>query len=122
MRCRSAIRSDAMCLARRQQPRFRSGPFTALVSQRTGHRHGIAHAGLVRTRGSARVRAGIQLLERAKLVHQIKTEIPAGIEAYLHRRFANQQKNGQWFELTGMMSAPSGDASSCGGSWRMRSA
>jgi hypothetical protein len=55
--------------------------------------------GLSNASGRREYEIGIQLPERLKIVHEIKTDCPEALEKYWHDRFEAKRKNGEWFDL-----------------------
>jgi hypothetical protein len=68
--------------------------FVYLVKSGRFHKIGKSNAF-----GRREYELGLQLPERAKTIHVIRTDDPTGIEAYWHKRFEAKRKNGEWFEL-----------------------
>lgn len=71
--------------------------YLAMLKIDTKKRYKIGKTNLVERRSNE---LSIQLPEKLELVHRIETDDMSGIESYWHKRFADKNTNGEWFDLT----------------------
>jgi Meiotically up-regulated gene 113 len=50
--------------------------------------------------GQRKWEVALQLPERVRVIHEIKTDDPTGIEVYWHNRFKAKKMNEEWFGLS----------------------
>lgn len=104
--CRShAGCQDVLSMCESYVPRVRSETRSAAQEERkigyvyllkSGKFYKVGRSNSV---GRREYEIALQLPERSKKIHEIRTDDPIGIEAYWHKRFEEKRGNGEWFEL-----------------------
>lgn len=97
--------ADILTLAPDTPPRSRERPAARDSAPVTGYVYLLRSGrywkiGYSISTGRREYEIGLQMPEKPSLVHSISTDDPVGIEAYWHKRFAAQRRNGEWFELS----------------------
>jgi hypothetical protein len=73
-----------------------AGTQGAVYLIKSGRYYKVGHSNSV---GRRAYEIQLQLPEPIKVVHEIKTDDPQGIEEYWHKRFSSKRKGGEWFAL-----------------------
>jgi Meiotically up-regulated gene 113 len=89
-----AYQSASPSTKKAAQPNAVELGFVYLIKSGRFHKIGKSNSA-----GRREYELAIQLPEKAKTVHTIRTDDPIGIEAYWHNRFESKRKNGEWFDL-----------------------
>ncbi len=81
----------------RPQRRSAGKAFSYVYLFRSGRYYKLGHSALP---GRRHGELSIQLPQALVVIHTIKTDDPAGVEAYWHKRLHDKRVNGEWFVLT----------------------
>jgi hypothetical protein len=95
----AAICEARLVIAKSKPAQKRDGNVTATGSVYLMKSGPFYKVGLSNASGRREYELGIQLPEKPRLIHEIRTDCPRALETYWHDRFANKRKNGEWFEL-----------------------